>query len=72
MTTDLIPDGPKALRDFADQMEAEARQYDRPQYGRERSTVAETFRHAASLARQKAARLERFIATATKAKGASR
>lgn len=60
--TKLIPTGPQALRNLADTLEQQARTYDirmwRPRG--ERSTQAEAFRHAASIARQQAAQLEKI------------
>ncbi len=60
--TDLMPTGPQALRNLADTYEQQARVYDLRLWRSrgERSTVAEAFRHAASIARQQAAKLERL------------
>ncbi|TAA25415.1 hypothetical protein EA660_08115 [Pseudoxanthomonas winnipegensis] len=59
---DLIPSPAAVLRAFADDLEARADLYDRLLWRDrgERSTVAETYRTAASLARQKARRYERL------------
>jgi len=56
-----MPDGPTALRDFAELMEGQAARHDRLQCRRsgEISTTAENFRTAASIARQEASRLEK-------------
>lgn len=63
--TDLLPTGPQALRHLADTLDQQARSYDcllwRPRG--ERSSTAEAFRHAASLARQQANKLERLAKT---------
>lgn len=60
--TDLMPTGPQALRNLADALEQQARSYDLRLWRSrgERSTVAEAFRHSASIARQQAAKLERL------------
>ncbi|MFK3845761.1 hypothetical protein [Stenotrophomonas sp. NPDC078853] len=60
--TDLMPTGPQALRNLADTLEQQARSYDLRLWRSrgERSTVAEAFRHSASIARQQAAKLERL------------
>lgn len=60
--TDLMPTGPQALRNLADTYEQQARVYDLRLWRSrgERSTVAEAFRHAASIARQQAAKLEKL------------
>jgi len=56
----LIPNGPQALRHLAETLEQQARVYDLRLWRDrgQRSTVAETFRHSASIARQQARRLE--------------
>lgn len=61
--TDLIPNGPQALRHHADTLEQQAARYDRVLWrrGGERSTFAEALRLAASLARQQAHKLERLM-----------
>lgn len=64
MTSSLIPDAPLALRNLARELEDEATKYDKPRYGKERSTVADTLRLSASLARQRASRLEALVAAA--------
>lgn len=66
--TDCIPTAVQALRHFAAELDAQASRYDQPRFGKERSTTAEALRHAASLARQRAARLENLISTARQAK----
>ncbi|MCS4235060.1 hypothetical protein [Stenotrophomonas sp. BIGb0135] len=60
--TDLMPTGQQALRNLADTYEQQARLYDHRLWRDrgQRSTVAETFRHAASIARQQASKLERL------------
>ena len=61
--TELIPNGPQALRHYAETLEQQAARYDRVLWrrGGERSTFAEALRLAASLARQQAHKLERLI-----------
>ncbi len=56
----LLPSGSQALRHAAADLDQQAATYDRlmRRSGREISTVAEAFRTAASLLRQKARRLE--------------
>lgn len=58
----LIPSPAQVLRAFADDMDAQARRYDQVLWRDrgQRSTVAETYRTTASLARQKASRYERL------------
>lgn len=58
----LIPDGPMALRNLADRLEAQASRSDFiANGGRGRpSFVGEVYRTAASIARQEAAQLERI------------
>ncbi|PZP58292.1 MAG: hypothetical protein DI597_19360 [Pseudoxanthomonas spadix] len=58
----LIPSPAAVLRAFADDLEAQATRYDHLLWRDrgERSTVAEAYRNAASLARQKAHRYERL------------
>lgn len=61
--TDLIPNGPQALRHHAQTLEQQASRYDRVLWrrGGERSTFAEALRLAASLARQQAHKLEQLM-----------
>lgn len=61
--SELIPNGPQALRHHADTLEQQAARYDRVLWrrGGERSTFAEALRLAASLARQQAHKLERLM-----------
>lgn len=58
----LIPDGPTALRNLAERLEAQARRSDfYANSGRGRvSFVGEVYRTAASIARQEAAQLEKI------------
>ncbi|HGM6720616.1 TPA: hypothetical protein ACKQC2_001471 [Stenotrophomonas maltophilia] len=60
---ECIPNGPQALRHYAETLEQQAARYDRVLWrrGGERSTFAEALRLAASLARQQAHKLERLM-----------
>lgn len=60
--TEFMPSGPQALRNLADTLEQQARVYDLRLWRDrgQRSTVAEAFRHSASIARQQANKLERL------------
>lgn len=64
MKTELIPNGPKALRNLAARLDAQAARSDVVMnHGRGRpSFVGDVYRTAASIARQEAAQLEKMIA----------
>ena len=67
MKTDLIPNGPIALRNLAARLDAQAARSDVVMnHGRGRASfVGDVYRTAASIARQEASQLEKMIAALT-------